>query len=128
MPLLSTSKWIAELPKEFVEVETDSVMFGGMTQIVPAEKRYNFELNLPQLEVCENWSESASKLIENFINDAATIQFTADFNVLKNCQKHIFGSIEIRNNSNQILVPATILCNLDQAKMSNDFFSGMLFN
>lgn len=76
--------------------------------------------------MCENWSKNCCDIVENFVNNAASIKFIKTISVTHKNFSHGFGKIEIRTNKNNVIHIDNILIEMNQAKKSETFLTGII--
>lgn len=118
VPLETNLRWIRQLPEELAREQNDSVCFGGLSNIVPAENNFDFMELRAKVEECDNWSPKAVKMIEELISDAASIKFIKD---TKELDGQVFGNLEITTHTNKVIKADIVLLDTNQAKTTSNF-------
>ncbi|CAD7088253.1 unnamed protein product [Hermetia illucens] len=122
IPFQTEGRWIKRFPKDVGEPPEDSVFFGGINNIIPAEKEFNFETCKSEIHPTSKWSPLAVRTIENLIYEAAHIRFVRHI-ISKEGQ--YFGNLEFITHTNQIIKADASLLEINHAVHTEEFLRVM---
>lgn len=113
----TSCKHVRKISKELQTEKTDSIIYGGINNIIPAGPQFLFESNEDEIVPYDHWTPFANKKLEELIDNSYEIYFSTEF--IYNGQH--FGRMEITDSSNTKQWVNIILKDTNQALESCEF-------
>lgn len=113
----TSCKHVRKIPKELQTEKIDSIIYGGINNIIPAGPQFLFETNKDEIVPYDHWTPFANKKLEELIDNSYEIYFSTEF--IYNGQH--FGRMEITDSSNTKQWVNIILKDTNQALESCEF-------
>lgn len=95
VPMMVNASNIVNLPKSFtgMQLKSKRIHLGGLENCLPAEKRFDLNVDSSVKEKQLNWSREAIELVQKVLNQAIKLEFEHVTELEPNKKPHFFGRL-----------------------------------